>query len=62
MKLCYFNDFRLGVVSGDNVVDITDSLSHLPHRDSRDLIVALIADWDNLKAMVEQAAASGAGV
>ncbi len=62
MKLCYFNDFRLGVVSGDNVVDITDSLSHLPHRDSRDLIVGLIADWDNLKATVEQAAASGGGV
>ena len=37
MKLCYFNDFRLGVVKGDNVVDVTDAVSHLPHRDTRDL-------------------------
>lgn len=62
MKLCYFNDFRLGVVKGDNVVDVTDAVSHLPHRDTRDLINGLIADWANLKSKVEAAAAAGAGV
>ena len=62
MKLCYFNDFRLGVIKGDQVVDITDAVKDLPHRDSRDLIVGLIADWDARKAKVEQAAASGKGV
>jgi 2-keto-4-pentenoate hydratase/2-oxohepta-3-ene-1,7-dioic acid hydratase in catechol pathway len=62
MKLCYFNDFRLGVVKGDNVVDVTDAVSHLPYRDTRDLINGLIADWANLKSKVEAAAAAGAGV
>jgi 2-keto-4-pentenoate hydratase/2-oxohepta-3-ene-1,7-dioic acid hydratase in catechol pathway len=62
VKLCYFNDFRLGVIKGDQVVDITDTVKDLPHRDSRDLIVGLIADWDARKAKVEQAANSGKGV
>jgi len=62
MKLCYFNDFRLGVVKGDQVVDITDAVKDLPHRDTRDLIVGLIADWDARKAKVEKAAADGKGV
>ena len=62
MKLCYFNDYRLGVIKGDNVVDVTDAVKDLPHRDTRDLIVGLIADWDARKAKVEQAASSGKGV
>src|SRR5476651_1067066 len=62
MKLCYFNDFRLGVVKGDQVVDITDAVKDLPQRDTRDLIVGLIADWDARKAKVEKAAADGKGV
>jgi 2-keto-4-pentenoate hydratase/2-oxohepta-3-ene-1,7-dioic acid hydratase in catechol pathway len=62
VKLCYFNDFRLGVIKGDQVVDITDAVKDLPHRDTRDLIVGLIADWDARKAKVEKAAADGKGV
>ena len=62
MKLCYFNDYRLGVIKGDQVVDITDAVKDLPHRDTRDLIVSLIAAWDSHKAKVEKAAADGKGV
>ncbi len=62
MKLCYFNDYRLGVIKGDQVVDVTDAVEDLPHRDTRDLIVALIASWDSHKAKVEKAAAEGKGV
>lgn len=62
MKLCYFNDFRLGMVKGDNVVDITDAVSHLPHRDTRDLINGLIAGWASLKGKVEAAVAAADGV
>ena len=62
MKLCYFNDFRLGVVKGDTVVDITDAVKDIPHIDSRDLIIGLIAKWDSYKAKVEKAAADGKGV
>lgn len=62
MKFCYFNDYRLGVVKGSNVVDITDTVSHLPHRDTRDLINGLIAGWSSLKAKVEAAVAAADGV
>jgi 2-keto-4-pentenoate hydratase/2-oxohepta-3-ene-1,7-dioic acid hydratase in catechol pathway len=62
VKLCYFNDYRLGVIKGDNVVDVTDAVNDLPHRDTRDLIVALIANWDSHKSKVEKAAGDGKGV
>ena len=61
MKLCYFNDYRLGVVKGDTVVDITDAVKDIPHIDSRDLIIGLIAKWDSYKAKVEKAANDGTG-
>ena len=62
MKLCYFNDYRLGVIKGDNVIDITDVVKDIPHIDSRDLIIGLIAQWDSYKAKVEKAAAERNGV
>ena len=62
MKLCYFNDYRLGVIKGDQVVDVTDAVKDIPHLDSRDLIIGLIAKWDSYKAKVEKAAAEGKGV
>ena len=33
MKICYFNDYRLGVIKGDNVVDVTDAVKDIPHID-----------------------------
>jgi len=62
MKLVYFNDYRLGVIKGDNVVDVTDAVKDIPHLDARDLIIGLIAKWDSYKAKVEKAAADGKGV
>ena len=62
MKLCYFNDFRLGVVKGDQVVDVTDAAKDLPHRDTRDLIAGVIEHWDKYKSKIEAAANSGKGV
>ncbi len=35
MKLCYFDDYRLGVIKGDNVVDITDTVKDIPHLHNR---------------------------
>jgi len=62
VRLCYFNDFRLGVVKGDNVVDITDAVKDIPHLHTRDLIIGLIERWDSYKGKVEKAAAAAAGV
>jgi 2-keto-4-pentenoate hydratase/2-oxohepta-3-ene-1,7-dioic acid hydratase in catechol pathway len=62
MKLCYFNDYRLGVIKGDSVVDITDVGKDIPQRDTRDIIVGLIEKWGAYKGKVEKAAADGKGV
>jgi 2-keto-4-pentenoate hydratase/2-oxohepta-3-ene-1,7-dioic acid hydratase in catechol pathway len=62
VKLCYFNDFRLGVIRGDSVVDVTDIGKDIPQRDSRDIIVGLIERWDAYKGQVAKAAADGKGV
>lgn len=61
MKLCYFDEWRLGVIKGDSVVDVTDAVKDIPHLDSRDLILGLIAKWDSYKGKVEKAAADGKG-
>jgi 2-keto-4-pentenoate hydratase/2-oxohepta-3-ene-1,7-dioic acid hydratase in catechol pathway len=61
VKLCYFNDYRLGVVRGETVVDITDAVKDIPHIDNRDLILGLIARWESHKSRVEKAA-DGRGV
>ena len=61
MKLCYFNDYRLGVVKGDQVVDITDAVKDIPHLHAADLIIGLIKRWDSHKARVAKAA-EGKGV
>jgi 2-keto-4-pentenoate hydratase/2-oxohepta-3-ene-1,7-dioic acid hydratase in catechol pathway len=62
VKLCYFDDYRLGVIKGDNVVDITDTVKDIPHLHSRDLIIGLIDKWHSYKAKVEKAVADGKGV
>jgi 2-keto-4-pentenoate hydratase/2-oxohepta-3-ene-1,7-dioic acid hydratase in catechol pathway len=58
VKLCYFNDYRLGVIEADTVVDVTDAVKDIPHLHNRDLIIGLIERWDSHKAKVEKAAAS----
>jgi 2-keto-4-pentenoate hydratase/2-oxohepta-3-ene-1,7-dioic acid hydratase in catechol pathway len=62
MRLCYFNDFRLGVVKGDSVVDITEAVKDIPHLHTRDLIIGLIERWDSHKAKVEKAAVSATSI
>jgi 2-keto-4-pentenoate hydratase/2-oxohepta-3-ene-1,7-dioic acid hydratase in catechol pathway len=53
MRLTYFDDYRLGVLKGDGIVDVTGLLTHLPHRDTQDLMPALIADFSSHRARLE---------
>ncbi|TWT15125.1 fumarylacetoacetate hydrolase family protein [Reyranella sp. CPCC 100927] len=62
MKLVCFDEFRLGVLKGETVVDITDTVKDIPHIDPRDLILGLIARWDDYKGRIEKAVAAGQGV
>ena len=42
MKLLYFNDFRLGVLKDDKVVDVMDVVRDIPHTGPHNLINGLI--------------------
>ncbi len=62
MKLLYFDDFKLGVLKGDKVVDVTDLVQDLPHTGPHDLINGLIVRFDDYRATLEAAVESRDGV
>ena len=59
MKLCYFDDFRLGVLVGDGVVDISALVSDIPHTGPGDLMNGLIARFDTYRPRLQSAAQAG---
>ena len=62
MKLCYFDEFKLGVVKGDNVVDVSAVVKDIPHTGPHDLINGLIERFDAYRGKLEAAVAKEAGV
>jgi len=62
MKLCYFDDFKLGVVKGDAVVDVSAVVRDIPHLGPHDLINGLIERFSDYRKGLEAAAASGTGI
>ncbi len=49
MKFLYFDDYRLGVLKGEGVVDVTAAVDGIPHIDRRALIAGLIARFDDYR-------------
>jgi 2-keto-4-pentenoate hydratase/2-oxohepta-3-ene-1,7-dioic acid hydratase in catechol pathway len=62
VKLLYFDDFKLGVLKGDQVVDVSAAVREVAHTGPHDLINGVIAGWAQLKGRLEEAAAKGQGV
>jgi 2-keto-4-pentenoate hydratase/2-oxohepta-3-ene-1,7-dioic acid hydratase in catechol pathway len=63
MKILYFDDFKLGVLKGDNtVVDVSAVVSDIPHTGPGDLMNGLIERFDAYRPKIEAAVASGSGV
>src|SRR5215216_5153982 len=62
MRLVFFDDFKLGVLKGDAVVDVSSVVQDVPHTGPGDLLSGLIARWDQYKTRVEDASAKGQGV
>jgi 2-keto-4-pentenoate hydratase/2-oxohepta-3-ene-1,7-dioic acid hydratase in catechol pathway len=62
VKLLFFDDWKLGVLKGDNVVDVSGAVQSIPHLGPHDLISGLIARFAEYKARVEEAASKGQGV
>src|SRR5215831_841504 len=62
MKLLHFDDFKLGVLKSDAVVDVSAEVKDIPHADPGDLMNGLIEHWGTYKSRLEAAAARGVGV
>ena len=62
MKLGFFgNDYKLGVVKGDNIVDASSVASAYGSK-PQDQIAGIIEDWSNARGKLEAAAAASGGV
>jgi 2-keto-4-pentenoate hydratase/2-oxohepta-3-ene-1,7-dioic acid hydratase in catechol pathway len=61
MKLLFFDDFRLGVLKGDAVVDVSDAVKDIPHTGPHNLISGLIERFADYKGRLESTAARGQG-
>ena len=62
MKLLYFDDFKLGVLKGDAVVDVSAVVSDIPHTGPGDLMNGLIERFAAYRPKIEAAVAKGTGV
>ena len=62
MKLAYFNDFTLGIVRDDSVVDVSGIVRDIPHLGPHDLISGLIERWAQYRERLEEAAESSRSI
>jgi 2-keto-4-pentenoate hydratase/2-oxohepta-3-ene-1,7-dioic acid hydratase in catechol pathway len=62
MKIMYFDDYKLGILKGDTVVDVSSEVKNIPHTGPHDLINGLIERFAEYRPKLEAAAARGTGV
>src|SRR5574341_1129037 len=63
MKILYFDDFKLGILKGnDTVVDVSSVVRDIPHTGPHNLITGLIERFGDYRKRLEEAAAKGQGV
>jgi 2-keto-4-pentenoate hydratase/2-oxohepta-3-ene-1,7-dioic acid hydratase in catechol pathway len=62
VKLLFFDDFKLGVLKGDSVLDVTPLVQDVPRTGPHDLISGLIARFAQYRTRLEEAATKPGGV
>ncbi len=62
MKIVFFDDFKLGVLKGHTVVDVSRVAQDLPRLGPQDVIRGVIERFGELRPRLEAAAAQGQGV
>jgi 2-keto-4-pentenoate hydratase/2-oxohepta-3-ene-1,7-dioic acid hydratase in catechol pathway len=62
VKLLFFDDFRLGVLKADAVIDVSDTVRSIPHTGPHNLISGLIERFAEYKGRLEDVVARGRGV
>ncbi|MGH3252414.1 MAG: fumarylacetoacetate hydrolase family protein [Trebonia sp.] len=62
MRILFFDDFRLGVMKGDYVVDVSDAVADIPRLQPQDLLRGVIESWSTVRPLLEQAVTAADGV
>lgn len=62
MKLLFFDDFKLGVLRGDDVVEVSDVVVDLAGRHPQEVIRGVIEGWGAYRDRFQAAADRSAGV
>jgi 2-keto-4-pentenoate hydratase/2-oxohepta-3-ene-1,7-dioic acid hydratase in catechol pathway len=62
MKILFFDEFKLGVLKGGEVVDVSQVAREIPHTGPHDLISGLIERFADYRAALEKAVSGGEGV
>ena len=62
MKLLHFDDFKLGVLKGETVVDVSDVVDDIPHRGPHDRFDGLVARFAEYRPKIQAAVAERSGV
>jgi hypothetical protein len=56
MKIGFFEDYKLGVILGDTIVDVSSAVAEIPRLGPHDLINGVIADYEAHRPRLEAAA------
>ena len=62
MKLLFFDDYKFGVMKGDNVVDCSDVVQDIPHIEPQHIMNGVIENFDTYRPKLEAKVASSDGV
>jgi 2-keto-4-pentenoate hydratase/2-oxohepta-3-ene-1,7-dioic acid hydratase in catechol pathway len=62
LKILFFDDFKLGLLKGDTVIDVSAVVRDIPRVGSQDVIRGLIEHFADYKGRLEDALAKGKGV
>ena len=53
MKLAFFNDYQLGVIQGNKIIDVAAALEGISYHTPQELIKMVIEDFGNLRPKIE---------
>ena len=62
MKFAFFNDYQLGVIKDNQIVDVKSALEGISYHSPQELIEMIITGWSEVSPKIEQAAQGGEGV
>jgi 2-keto-4-pentenoate hydratase/2-oxohepta-3-ene-1,7-dioic acid hydratase in catechol pathway len=62
MKLAFYDDFKLGVIEGDQIIDASAAIADLNYHTPQELLEMVIGGWEKIGAKIGQSAQGQAGV